>query len=47
MIMIEKEIDGEYITGVHGLGGLKENLICSKLSVDKLTKVWYNVGVRR
>ena len=47
MIMTIKETDGEYTTGVHGLGVSKENLICSKLSVDKLTKVWYNVDVRR
>ena len=37
----------EFTIGVHGLGNLKENLICSKLSVDKLAKVWYNVSVRR
>lgn len=45
--MMDMEICTEYIIGVHGLGDLKENLIYLKLSVDKLDKVWYNVGVRR
>lgn len=37
----------EFTIGAHGLGDLKESLICLKLSVDKLAKVWYNVGVWR
>ena len=45
--MMNMEIGTEYIIGAHGLGNLKESLICLKLSVDKLAKVWYNVGVRR
>lgn len=45
--IIGMETCTEFTIGVCGLGDLKESLICLKLSVDKLTKVWYNVSVKR